>query len=95
MPPWTLVLLCLSKRLHSIFMLRMFNDGVAMMLAYIATWLLTKRSWRAALTLFSAAVSVKMNVLLMAPAVLVIILKVHQPPPHPPGACHAQLCHAT
>lgn len=78
-PPWVLLLLCLSKRIHSIFILRMFNDGVAMMLAYFAIWLLTSRYWRASVIAFSAAVSVKMNVLLMAPGVLIILIKV----PHP------------
>ena len=61
-------------------MLRMFNDGVAMLLAYVAIWLLTKRYWRASLVMFSAAVSVKMNILLMAPAVLIILLKVSLSP---------------
>jgi hypothetical protein len=38
--------------------------------------LLAGRRWRAALVAYSAAVSVKMNVLLMAPPVLVVMLKV-------------------
>lgn len=75
-PPWVLALLCLSKRLHSIYLLRLFNDGVAMLIAYCAIALLLSQRWRAALVAFSAAVSVKMNVLLMAPPVLLIMLKV-------------------
>lgn len=75
-PPVVLVLLCLSKRLHSIYLLRLFNDGVAMLAAYIAIWLLISQRWRASLLAFSAAVSVKMNVLLMAPPVLLVMLKV-------------------
>jgi alpha-1,3-mannosyltransferase len=30
---------CLSKRVHSIFVLRLFNDGVAMLLLYISIYL--------------------------------------------------------
>ena len=75
-PPWALGLLCLSKRLHSIYMLRLFNDCVAMLLAYAATALLLERCWRSAALMYSAAVSVKMSVLLMAPPVLVVMLKV-------------------
>ena len=89
-PPWALALLCLSKRVHSIFILRMFNDSITMMLAYTACLLLIRKKWRLAVFLFSAALSVKMNVLLMAPPVLVIMLKVN--PPVMKLATHCLLC---
>ncbi|KAK9818783.1 hypothetical protein WJX74_007620 [Apatococcus lobatus] len=73
-PPWVLPLLCLSKRIHSIFLLRLFNDGIAMLLAYCATAALVQRWTRTSLVLFSAGVAVKMNVLLFAPPVLVVLL---------------------
>ncbi|KAL3160161.1 hypothetical protein ABBQ32_010927 [Trebouxia sp. C0010 RCD-2024] len=74
-PPWTLLLLCLSKRVHSIFLLRLFNDGITMLLANIAMLLLVQRRWRLSLLLFSAALSVKMNVLLLAPPVGIVLLQ--------------------
>ncbi|KAG0471726.1 hypothetical protein HPP92_016272 [Vanilla planifolia] len=75
LPWWTLVLLCLSKRVHSIFMLRLFNDCVAMALLHAALALLLYQKWHSALIVFSAAVSVKMNVLLFAPPLLLLMLK--------------------
>ena len=67
-PPWVLVLLCLSKRMHSVYVLRLFNDCWAMFLLYAALLLFTYRSWKLGCVLFSLAVSVKMNVMLFAPA---------------------------
>ena len=73
-PPWALALLCLSKRAHSIFLLRLFNDGVAMFLAHAALFAFQSRRWRVGAVVFSLAVSVKMNVLLMLPPLLVLIV---------------------
>uniref|UniRef100_A0AAV1UWW6 dolichyl-P-Man:Man5GlcNAc2-PP-dolichol alpha-1,3-mannosyltransferase n=1 Tax=Peronospora matthiolae TaxID=2874970 RepID=A0AAV1UWW6_9STRA len=75
LPPWATVFLCISKRLHSIFMLRMFNDGVAMMLLFLAVYLFARQRWRWGCALFSLAVSVKMNVLLFAPALFFLLLQ--------------------
>jgi alpha-1,3-mannosyltransferase len=75
-PPWALVLLSLSKRIHSIFVLRLFNDAVAMFIAYGAAALMLKERWIMSIIGFSLAVSVKMNVLLLAPSVLVVLMKV-------------------
>ncbi|KAL4434015.1 hypothetical protein ABPG75_000456 [Micractinium tetrahymenae] len=81
LPPWALGLLCASRRLHSIYVLRLFNDCWATLAAYAATLALQSRRWVTAVVLYSLAVSVKMNVLLMAPGVLAVLVK------------HAQLKH--
>ncbi|XP_020583840.1 dol-P-Man:Man(5)GlcNAc(2)-PP-Dol alpha-1,3-mannosyltransferase [Phalaenopsis equestris] len=75
LPWWAFVLLCLSKRIHSIFMLRLFNDCVAMTVLHAALVLLLYQKWHFSLIIFSAAVSVKMNVLLFAPPLLLLMLK--------------------
>lgn len=67
-PGWLLALCVLSKRVHSIFCLRLFNDGVAQLLLYLSLLsLLRQRHLVSALT-FSLAVSVKMQPLLCCPA---------------------------
>ncbi|KAG6615202.1 Dolichyl-P-Man:Man(5)GlcNAc(2)-PP-dolichyl mannosyltransferase [Phytophthora cinnamomi] len=75
LPPWATVFLCVSKRLHSIFMLRMFNDGIAMTLLFIAVYLFARQRWRWGCVFFSLAVSIKMNVLLFAPALFFLLLQ--------------------
>ncbi|KAJ2585548.1 dolichyl-P-Man:Man(5)GlcNAc(2)-PP-dolichol alpha-1,3-mannosyltransferase, partial [Coemansia sp. RSA 1722] len=68
-PPVLLVLLVVSKRAHSIYVLRLFNDTVAMLFAYAAIYVMasSKRLSRLSAVLFSLGVSVKMNVQLMLP----------------------------
>ncbi|XXG84227.1 hypothetical protein AAC387_Pa10g1785 [Persea americana] len=75
LPWWALCLLSLSKRVHSIFVLRLFNDCFAMTLLHAALASLLYQRWHLALIIFSGAVSIKMNVLLYAPPLLVLMLK--------------------
>jgi alpha-1,3-mannosyltransferase len=45
LPPLALPLLCLSKRLHSIYVLRLFNDGVAMLPAFAMVACAQRGQW--------------------------------------------------
>jgi len=45
-PPWVVLLLLLTKRVRSIFMLRLFNDGIATMIMYICVLMVLKRKVR-------------------------------------------------
>jgi len=76
-----MALLCLSKRAHSIFLLRLFNDCPAMLLLYGSIFLFTRHRWFAGCVVFSLAVSVKMNVLLFAPGLLLLLLQATTLPP--------------
>mmetsp|Transcript_25544 Transcript_25544/g.28381 ORF Transcript_25544/g.28381 Transcript_25544/m.28381 type:complete len:293 (-) Transcript_25544:19-897(-) len=70
---WIVGLLILSRRVHSIYMLRCFNDGIAMFLVYIAIYYLIKTKNQQAVFFFSLAISVKMNVLLFLPGIYLVL----------------------
>ncbi|RAO69916.1 uncharacterized protein BHQ10_005928 [Talaromyces amestolkiae] len=72
-PPYLLPLLVLSKRLHSIYMLRLFNDGIATLAMWLAIFFFQRRQLTIATTIWSLGVGVKMSLLLLAPAVAIII----------------------
>ncbi|KAJ9138210.1 Dol-P-Man [Pleurostoma richardsiae] len=72
-PPYVFPLLVLSKRQHSIFMLRCFNDCFAVFFLWLAILLFQRRSWFLGSLAYSYGVSVKMSLLLVLPAVAVIL----------------------
>lgn len=73
-PPYLFPLLVLSKRLHSIYMLRMFNDGVAAFAMWVAIYLCLRRKWTAVVAIWSFGVAVKMTLVLLVPGIGIILL---------------------
>lgn len=72
-PPYLFPLLVLSKRLHSVFVLRLFNDCFATLAMWVTILLFQRRKWSAGVIVWTCGVAVKMTLLLLAPAVAVII----------------------
>jgi alpha-1,3-mannosyltransferase len=66
-PNIVVILLLLSKRIQSIFVLRLFNDPVGMLLMYGSIYAMVKKKWELSALMYSISLSVKMNVLLFAP----------------------------
>lgn len=67
-------MLVLSKRLHSIFLLRNFNDCFAVFFLWAAIYAYQRRAYTIGSLLYSWGVGVKMSLLLVLPALGVILL---------------------
>jgi alpha-1,3-mannosyltransferase len=75
LPPYVMVLSAFtSYRIHSIYVLRLFNDPIAVLLFYVALNLFIGQRWTLGSVFFSLAVGVKMNILLFAPAILLLYI---------------------
>lgn len=72
-PIWTIGFLFVSRRVMSLFVLRLFNEGVQMLLLYISIFLFNANRWSAGSLVYSLSVSVKMNALLFAPGIAVLM----------------------
>lgn len=74
-PPYALVFMCFtSYRIHSIYVLRLFNDPVAIFFFFMAVNCFVEDRWTLGCVLFSFAVSVKMNIMLFAPGLFYVLL---------------------
>lgn len=72
-PLYIFPMLILSKRLHSIFVLRLFNDCFAVFFLWVAIYFFQRRLWTIGGLAYSLGVGVKMSLLLALPAVGVIL----------------------
>lgn len=72
-PPFLFPLLALSKRLHSVFVLRLFNDGAAAFAMWVAILLFQNRRWMSGVVVWSTGVAIKMTLLLLLPAIAVVL----------------------
>ena len=61
--------------MHSIFVLRLFNDCIAIAFVYVAICYFCFRRWKTGCLFYSLAVSIKMNILLYAPGLLLLLLE--------------------
>ncbi|XP_041974275.1 lethal(2)neighbour of Tid protein [Aricia agestis] len=74
-PPYVLVITILtSYRIHSIHVLRLFNDPIAVLFLYASLNFFLDSKWYLGSIFYSLAVSIKMNILLFAPALFFFYL---------------------
>lgn len=76
MPPYIFPLLILSKRLHSIFLLRLFNDCFAILSLFTAIYFYQRKIFTIGSVAYSFGVGTKMSLLLAAPAIGTMLLQV-------------------
>ena len=74
-PPYVFPLLILSKRLHSIFMLRCFNDCFAVGALFVAILAYQNRMWTIGSLAYAWGLGIKMNLLLALPAIGLVLLQ--------------------
>uniref|UniRef100_A0A182PDP9 dolichyl-P-Man:Man5GlcNAc2-PP-dolichol alpha-1,3-mannosyltransferase n=1 Tax=Anopheles epiroticus TaxID=199890 RepID=A0A182PDP9_9DIPT len=74
-PPYVMVItIFTSYRIHSIYVLRLFNDPIAILFLYAALNAFIDGRWTLGSVMLSLGVSVKMNILLFAPAILLLFI---------------------
>ncbi|KAL6710156.1 dolichyl-P-Man:Man(5)GlcNAc(2)-PP-dolichol alpha-1,3-mannosyltransferase [Coniothyrium glycines] len=74
-PPYVFPLLVLSKRLHSIFMLRCFNDCFAVLGLWLAIFCYQRDQWHIGSFFYSTGLNVKMSLLLPLPAMGILMVQ--------------------
>lgn len=72
-PAIVTILLFLSRRLISLFVLRLFNDAVQAPILYAAILFFSLNRWSAGCAFYSFAIALKMNALLYAPGLAVLL----------------------
>ncbi|UNI13258.1 Dolichyl-P-Man:Man(5)GlcNAc(2)-PP-dolichol alpha-1,3-mannosyltransferase [Purpureocillium takamizusanense] len=72
-PPYIFPLLILSKRLHSVFILRCFNDCFAALFLWLAVYFFQRRHWTLGSLAYTWGLGIKMSLLLVLPAVAVLL----------------------
>lgn len=72
-PPYVFPLLVISKRLHSIYVLRCFNDGIAALFFWLAIFFFQRRQWSLGALAYSWGLGIKMSLLLVLPAVGIVL----------------------
>lgn len=73
LPVYLIPILFFSRRILSLFVLRLFNDALQTIPLYAALLFFIRNRWFAGCVLYSLAVGVKMNALLYAPGLAVIL----------------------